>query len=99
MPRATLIHHEKVEMDDGSMLEMILWEVPMPVRGSGHRFKYSLFYGEPGRRLIGYDNEAGKGDHRHYDDREEAYEFTTREQLVRDFLADVSRLRAGAKRG
>lgn len=45
-------------MDDGSIMKMILWEVPMLMHGSGHRFNYSLFYGEPGRRIIGYDNEA-----------------------------------------
>jgi hypothetical protein len=46
------------------ILEMVLWEVPGPVRGSEHGLKYSLFYGTGKARLIGYDNEAGKGDHR-----------------------------------
>jgi len=70
-----------------------LWEVPSPVPGSAHRLKYSLFYGRRGARLVGYDNEAGKGDHRHYGDREEPYAFTSPEQLVADFLADVRRMR------
>ena len=47
------------------MLEMVLREVSGPVRGSEHGLKYSLFYGAEKARLIGYDNEAGKGDHRH----------------------------------
>lgn len=68
---------------------MKLWHVPEPVRGSRHAFKYRLFYGRDGERLVGYDNEAGKGDHRHYRGREEAYLFTTPEQLMADFLADV----------
>lgn len=72
---------------------MKLWEVPNSVRGSGHLLKYSLFYGTPGVRLIGYDNEAGKGDHRHYGDREEAYDWRGPHQLVADFLADVRHLR------
>ena len=72
---------------------MILWEVPIAVRGSRHEFKYSLFYGEAGQRLIGYDNEAGKGDHRHYADRQESYDFSTPGQLTADFLADVAMLR------
>ena len=63
--------------------------IPRPVRGSQHMFKYSLFYGRPGERLILYDNEPGKGDHRHYLGREEPYVFTTPEQLIRDFLWDV----------
>ena len=89
MPTATLILHRKRQFDDGAISEMKLWLVPNPVRGSGHTFKYSLYYGWQGRRLVGYDNEAGKGDHRHYGDREERYRFTSPEQLVADFLADV----------
>jgi len=69
--------------------------VPAPVRGSEHLFRYSLFYGEDGRRLVGYDNEAGKGDHRHYEGHEEAYVFTNYRQLLADFLADVRKLRGG----
>ncbi|HEX3881831.1 MAG TPA: DUF6516 family protein [Stellaceae bacterium] len=67
-----------------------------PRPGAGLRayaYKYSLFYGSSGRRLVGYDNEPGKGDHRHYEDVEESYRFTTPEQLIRDFLADVRRIR------
>jgi hypothetical protein len=89
MPRATLIFHRKRRFDDGAIVEMKLWLVPDPVRGSRHLFKYSLFYGRDGERLIGYDNEPDKGDHRHYGPREEPYVFTTPEQLVLDFLADV----------
>ena len=59
----------------------------------------SRYYGHHGERLIGYDNEAGKGDHRHYDDREEPYRFTTPEQLMIDFLADVDALREPKTKG
>jgi len=45
------------------------------------------------QRLVGYDNEAGKGDHRHYSGREEPYQFTTPERLIADYLADVGRMR------
>jgi hypothetical protein len=72
---------------------MKLWQVPNPVRGSKHEFKYSLFYGREGQRLVGYDNEAGKGDHRHYGATERAYLFTTPERLIADFVADVLRVR------
>lgn len=95
MPPARLIRHLKRRYDDGAVLEVKLWEVPASVPGSAHRLKYSLFYGRKGERLVGYDNEAGKGDHRHYRDREETYVFTTPEQLVADFLADVRRVRGG----
>jgi len=57
--------------------------------GSTHPFKYRLFYGYPSRRVVGYDNERGKGDHRHLEGREEPYMFSTVETLVADFLSDV----------
>lgn len=78
------------------MMEMKIWRVPKPVPPSTHGLKYSLFYGYPGRRLVGYDNERTKGDHRHLDDRELPYIFESVEQLMADFLADVRRMR-GAK--
>jgi hypothetical protein len=85
--------HRKRLYDDGAIVEMKLWLVPAPVRGSKHSFKYRLFYGREGVRLVGYDNEAGKGDHRHYGGQEEIYRFTTPEQLMADFLKDVRALR------
>ena len=69
---------------------MVIWQVPLPVAGSRHQYKYRLYYGRSGRRIVGYDNERGKGDHRHRHGREAAYRFTTVERLVRDFLADVT---------
>jgi hypothetical protein len=73
----------------GTIIEIRLWQVPPVVRGSRHRFKYSLFYRRNGLRIVGYDDEAGKGDHRHYLGHEEPYGFTSPEQLIADFLRDV----------
>ena len=66
-----------------------------PIPGSHHHYKYRLFYGnsESGR-LVGYDNERPKGDHRHYGEHEEPYAMTSIEQLIADFLDDVKRIRS-----
>ena len=56
---------------------------------SRHRYKYRLYYGRGGVRLVGYDNERGKGDHRHLDGVETLYDFTNVDRLVSDFLAAV----------
>ncbi|WP_149539525.1 toxin-antitoxin system TumE family protein [Siccirubricoccus phaeus] len=93
MARATLLFDSKSVLADGAIIQMRIWLVPAPVRGSAHQLKYSLFYGRDGVRLVGYDNEAGKGDHRYYGAREEPYRFTTPERLMADFRADVARLR------
>ena len=67
--------------------------MPEPVPPSIHGLNYSLFYGYRGRRLVGYDNERGKGDHKHLGDLEISYRFTSVEALVKDFLADVAAMK------
>lgn len=87
--KAELLFRQRIEYDDGAIVEMKLWRVPVPVRPSRHDLKYSLFYGRPGVREVGYDNERGKGDHRHFCGAETAYAFRSVEQLLRDFWSDV----------
>jgi hypothetical protein len=79
---AELLFHDRMAFPDGRTVEMTIWRRP-------HGLKYSLFYGGRGERIVGYDNERGKGDHRHYGPREERYAFTDVETLIQDFLADV----------
>lgn len=86
---ATLLFRDKRTLASGAIVEMRIWQVPAPVPPSLHLLKYSLFYGRNGQRLVGYDNERGKGDHRHIGERELSYRFTSVEQLIADFLADV----------
>lgn len=91
--KAARVFHQKYLMRDGAIVEMTIWRVPKRVRGSAHELKYRLFYGYPGTRVIGYDNETGKGDHRHVRNVESVYRFVNVEQLVSDFLRDVKRER------
>jgi Family of unknown function (DUF6516) len=93
--KARLLFHERRLFDDGAIMEMKIWRVPRPVLASRHDLKYSLFYGYPGRRLVGYDNERAKGDHRHIDGRELPYTFVSVERLMADFLSDVRGLPPG----
>jgi hypothetical protein len=92
--KATLLFEDRDEYLDGTILEMRIWRLPEPDSERPHGLKYSLFYGRRGERIIGYDNERGKGDHRHYRDREEPYVFSTVRQMVTDFLDDVRRERS-----
>ena len=91
--KARLLYYRRMDYDDGAIVEMVLWRVPDPVPPSTHDLKYSLFYGRPGVREVGYDNERGKGDHRHFQGAETTYPFTTVERLIADFWADVHKLR------
>ena len=87
------IESQKLVLDDGAIIQIKVWRLPTATRERPHRLKYSLFYGRPGERIVGYDNETGKGDHRHYRDREEPYRFSNYETLIRDFMNDVRRER------
>jgi hypothetical protein len=91
--KAELLFHQRIDYDDGGIVEMVLWRVPLPVPPSKHYLKYSLIYGRPGVRDIGYDNERGKGDHRHFKGQETPYQFSSVEQLMADFWADVRTVR------
>jgi hypothetical protein len=91
---AALIYRHRLDFDDGAILEIVVWRLPTPVDGCSHPFKYRLFYGYPGQRLVGYDNERPKGDHRHRDDTETGYAFESPEKLIDDFLRDVEDRRA-----
>jgi hypothetical protein len=91
--KAKLLYFRRIDYDDGAIVEMRLWRVPAPVPPSRHNLKYSLFYGRPGVREVGYDNERGKGDHRHFCGIETTYRFVTVEKLMADFWRDVMRLR------
>jgi len=71
--------------------ELVLWRLPKPVEGSLHRFKYRLVYVVRGECVLRYDNEVGKGDHRHFGKKESDYVFTTSEQLITDFQKDIVR--------
>jgi hypothetical protein len=86
---AVLLAYAKEIRDDGAIVEIVIWELSEPVPPSTHRFKYRLFFGTAGSRWIGYDNERGKGDHRHIGEDEEDYVFSTVEQLLKDFRRDV----------
>jgi hypothetical protein len=91
---AELIAEGREYLDDFSFTEMLIWRVPAPVRGSDHDFKYSLAYVEHNVCVLRFDNEAGKGDHRHQGDDDRPYTFTTLETLIADFDAAVEEWRS-----
>jgi len=73
----------------GGVVEMVVWQVPQPVPPSEHSFKYRLVFIRENKRVVGYDNERGKGDHKHQGTLEVRYKFVDIETLMADFLRDV----------
>ena len=90
---ARLLFQDKFIYADGAIREMVIWRLPELDKERPLGLKYSLFYGYPEKCLVRYDNERGKGDHRHEGDQEEAYNFVSVEKLIQDFRTDIERLR------
>ena len=91
--KAIRAYHDKTTLPDGAIVELSIWRLSTVDTERPHGLKYSLHYGRAGKRIVGYDNERGKGDHKHVEGRESRYRFISVEQLVADFLADVERIR------
>src|SRR5260363_940 len=70
---------------------MVIWRIPEPVQGSSHHYKYRLFYGRGGKRIVGYDNERPKGDHRHIEGQGEHVQFNTLDTLIEEFWRRLKR--------
>ena len=87
--RAELLLRERRVLESG-FIEVIVWRLPEPLRGSTHSLKYRLAYVVESECVLRYDNEAGKGDHRHVGERQMPYVFVSVDQLLDDFLADVA---------
>lgn len=91
--KAVRIFYDKAVLSDGAIVQMAIWRLPNATKERPHGLKYSLFYGGPYGRIVGYDNESGKGDHKHIREVETSYQFLNVETMVADFLADVERIR------
>ncbi len=89
--KATLVSRSRIVYSARAFAELVMWRVPAIVVGSVHRMKYRLAYVVDAVCVVRYDNEAGKGDHRHIDGQESAYRFSSLEQLLVDFQADIAR--------
>lgn len=77
---------------DNVIVEMVIWRLPHATADRPHGIKYRFYCGRGDECLVRYDNEAGKGGHRHYGEREEPCTFTGVEQLIEDFRNDCTHL-------
>lgn len=87
--KAELLMRERRVLKAG-FIEVIVWRLPEPLSGSTHSLKYRLAYVVESECVLRYDNEAGKGDHRHVGTKQMPYVFFSIDQLLDDFLADVA---------
>jgi len=93
--KAQLIRRDKNVDELGNTIEFKMWQLSKPSDDKPHGYKYSLVYIVAGKRVIGYDNAEGKGDHRHYGEKESPYRFRSLNQVAKDFLNDMERYKRG----
>lgn len=86
---AVALVRRRVILATDAFAEIVVWRVSRPLPPSKHHFRYRLAYVVGGECVVRYDNERGKGDHRHVKGRELPYRFTTPEKLLRDFGDDI----------
>ena len=87
--KAEALAQERHVIAEDAFVGIVIWRVPRAVKGSAHQFKYRLALVVAGECVLRYDNEIGKGDHRHVGAVETAYSFSSYENLLADFWADV----------
>ena len=87
--KAHALVRRKEVRSDGTIVEIVIWQLAEALAPCEHRYKYRLAYVEHGRCVVRYDNERGKGDHRHIDGVENGYRFVSLAQLLADFRNDV----------
>ena len=87
--KAELIFRRHLPITEESFVEAVAWRVPHLVEGSSHCFKYRFAFVVRDVCVLRYDNERGKGDHRHIGSVEQPYKFSTLETLIADFDKDV----------
>ncbi|MDR0779902.1 MAG: DUF6516 family protein [Pseudomonadales bacterium] len=89
--KAELLVDRRTAITAAGFAEMVLWRVPQPVKGCAHNYKYRLAYVVKGVCVLRFDNEAGKGDHKHVSGVESPLAFTNPDALKADFINDVMR--------
>lgn len=90
--KAELLLKRRLVLSEYSFAEIVIWQLNLPLEGSVHVYQYRLAYVVNGLCVIRYDNEAGKGNHLHVNDKEIAYDFISTEQLLKDFFEKIKQM-------
>lgn len=92
MPAVELMNR-RIQIADNAFASIRILGVEPAILGSQHQYKYSLAYIVDGVCVMRYDNERGKGDHKHIGDQEYPVTFTTIDNLIASFKTDIDLLR------
>ena len=84
MPARLLLRERRV-LGDSRFAEVVIWQLAEPVPGSSHGFKYRLAFVVDEVCVLRFDNETGKGDHKHIGEEQVSYVFISLPRLIADF--------------
>ena len=90
---AALLLRERLILTETTFVEMVVWRLSRPQPGCTHNFKYRLALVSQRTCVLRYDNETGKGDHKHIGAHERPWRFVDLETLQKNFWADVEKWR------
>ena len=91
--KAELLMNERVILSKRAFVEITIWKLTKRLEGSAHLYKYRLAHVVDEICVLRFDNEAGKGDHKHLNEIEVPYQFTDLDRLQTDFWAEVNNRR------
>jgi Family of unknown function (DUF6516) len=88
MPARLLLRERRIIGED-RFADIVIWQLPRRAPGSSHRFKYRLAFVVDQVCVLRFDNESGKGDHKHIGEEQVVYDFISLTQLVADFWNEI----------
>lgn len=96
MTRATQVRREKIIDEEGNIVELVIWKIPVTQQNpTGIRYRLAFIRKGERQPAVLYDNHHPKGHHRHTEGNVEPYNFAGVDRLLEDFVAEVRRVMGG----
>ncbi|MFH1587201.1 MAG: DUF6516 family protein [Candidatus Diapherotrites archaeon] len=93
---ADLLRRNKKQLDKYSFIEYRIYSVPES-EDFPDGVKYSMNFVIKEECVLRYDNERGKGHHRHLGEVESKIQFKSINILIKNFFGEVGKIRRGLK--
>ena len=90
--RAIKKYDKYLKYSKGNIKQVKVWEFPK-TKKQPEGIKYHFAYIHNGKRVLGYDNEIGKGHHKHLFGKETKIIFKGIKELYNQFIKEVKQLR------
>lgn len=92
--KAELLIRDKVTDEDGNLLEFVVWTVTVSeFYPDGVRYRFAYVRTGETKPIVLYDNHFPKGHHKHINNKEVPYSYSSVDKLFDDFLDDVKNIR------